>query len=209
MYRVGIGTDRHRLVFGRKLIIAGVEVEHAKGAQGHSDADALAHAVIDALLGGAGLGDIGYHFPDNDPKWKDANSMQLMAQTVDILRRSGFEAVNVDASVHLEQPKLGHLKLQMARNIADTLRLPLNAVNIKAKTGETLDAVGRGEAIDVFAVAMVRYDEALLQAEQIKHSTRVMLKAVQTGTPPTPLPPAPKSGIMPIPPPPSVPPPAN
>lgn len=178
MFRVGIGTDRHRLVAGHKLIVGGVHVEYYKGAQGHSDADVLAHAVIDALLGAAGLGDIGYHFPDKDPKWKDANSMQLLAQTVTILRRMGFEAVNVDASVHLETPKLGPLKLQMAKGIADTLKIPRNAVNIKAKTGEGLDAVGKGDAIEAVAIAMVRFDQAILDEEDKKRGTKVTLAAV-------------------------------
>src|SRR5947209_1832360 len=110
MIRVGIGTDRHRLVFGKKLVIGGIRVEFGKGATGHSDADVLAHAVIDALLGAAGLGDIGHHFPDNDPKWKDANSMEMMKKTVEILESAGYKPVNVDASVHLELPKLGRLK---------------------------------------------------------------------------------------------------
>jgi 2-C-methyl-D-erythritol 2,4-cyclodiphosphate synthase len=179
MFRVGIGTDRHRLVFGRKLIIGGVHVENAKGGHGHSDADVLAHAVIDALLGAAGLGDIGYHFPDKDPKWKDADSMQLMATTVGILRRAGFETVNVDASVHLEQPKLGALKMQMAKAIADTLKIPRHAVNIKAKTGEGCDSVGKGEAIEATAIAMVKFDEALLLEEEKKRSTKVTLPAVE------------------------------
>lgn len=178
MFRVGIGTDRHRLVFGRKLIIGGVHVENAKGGHGHSDADVLAHAVIDALLGAAGLGDIGYHFPDSDPKWKDADSMELMSKTVSILRRGGFEIINVDASVHLEQPKLGALKIQMAKAIADRLKLPRNAVNIKAKTGESCDAVGRSEAIEATAIAMVQFDEKILEEEEKKRSTRVTLAAV-------------------------------
>jgi 2-C-methyl-D-erythritol 2,4-cyclodiphosphate synthase len=178
MFRVGIGTDRHRLVFGRKLIVGGVHVEFGKGGQGHSDADVLAHAVIDALLGAAGLGDIGYHFPDNDPKWKDADSMQLMAKSVEILARNGFEVINVDASVHLEQPKLGPLKMQMARLIADTLKIPRTSVNVKAKTGEGLDAVGKGDAIEASAVAMVRFDDKLLAEQELKHSTRVALEAI-------------------------------
>ena len=183
MFRVGIGTDRHRLVFGRKLIVGGVHVEFAKGGQGHSDADVLAHAIIDALLGAAGLGDIGYHFPDTDPKWKDADSMQLMAKTVDVLRRAGFETINVDASVHLETPKLGPLKLQMAKSIADTLRIPRNAVNIKAKTGEGCDAVGKSEAIEATAIAMVRFDEKILFEEGERRSARVTLAPVATPAP--------------------------
>jgi 2-C-methyl-D-erythritol 2,4-cyclodiphosphate synthase len=155
MQRVGIGTDRHRLVFGKKLILGGVKVEAPKGAQGHSDADTLTHAVIDALLGAAGLGDIGHHFPDNDPKWKDADSIQLLAKTLDILKNAGYQPVNIDASVHLEQPKLGRLKQEMSGNIADTLKLPRHHVNIKAKTGEGMDAVGKGEAVEAIAIAQV------------------------------------------------------
>jgi 2-C-methyl-D-erythritol 2,4-cyclodiphosphate synthase len=155
MVRFGIGTDRHRLVFGKKLILGGVKVDSPKGATGHSDADTLTHAVIDALLGAAGLGDIGHHFPDTDPKWKDANSMQLLKSVVDILKNAGYAPVNVDASVHLETPKLGRLKQEMSGNIADTLGLPRHHVNIKAKTGEGMDAVGKGDAVDCFAVASV------------------------------------------------------
>jgi 2-C-methyl-D-erythritol 2,4-cyclodiphosphate synthase len=155
MVRFGIGTDRHRLVFGKKLILGGVKVDSPKGATGHSDADTLAHAVIDALLGAAGLGDIGHHFPDTDPKWKDANSMQLLKGVVEILKHAGYQPVNIDASVHLEAPKLGRLKYEMSGNIADTLGLPRHHVNIKAKTGEGMDAVGKGDAVDCFAVACV------------------------------------------------------
>lgn len=175
MFRVGIGTDRHRLVFGRKLIVGGVHVEYAKGGHGHSDADVLTHAVIDALLGAAGMGDIGHHFPDNDPKWKDADSMELLAKTVGILRRAGFETVNVDASVHLEEPKLGALKIQMAKALADTLRIPRNAVNVKAKTGEGCDSVGKSEAIEATAIAMIQFNEEILFEEGKKQHTAVML----------------------------------
>ena len=155
MNRVGIGTDRHRLVFGKKLILGGIVVESAKGAVGHSDADTLTHAVIDALLGAAGLGDIGHHFPDNDPKWKDADSIELLAKTLDILKNAGYEPINIDASVHLEQPKLGRLKQEMCSKIADTLKMPRHRVNIKAKTGEGMDSVGKGEAVEAIAIAQV------------------------------------------------------
>ncbi len=155
MNRVGIGTDRHRLVFGKKLILGGVTVDASKGAAGHSDADTLTHAIIDALLGAAALGDIGHHFPDTDPKWKDANSIQLLAKTLEILKNAGYQPVNVDASVHLEAPKLGRLKQEMAGNIADTLKLPRHHVNIKAKTGEGLDSVGKGDAVEAIAIAQV------------------------------------------------------
>lgn len=155
MIRVGIGTDKHRLVFGKKLILGGVHVEFGKGAIGHSDADTLTHAIIDALLGAAGMGDIGHHFPDNDPKWKDANSMELLGMTLDILKNAGYEPINVDASIHLELPKLGRLKQEMSGNIADTLKIPRHRVNIKAKTGEGMDSVGKGEAVEAMAIAQV------------------------------------------------------
>jgi len=155
MLRTGIGTDKHRLVAGRKLILGGVQLEAAKGAAGHSDADALTHAIIDARLGAAGLGDIGQHFPDTDPKWKDADSLDLLGKTADLLKRAGFEPVNVDASVHLEAPKLGRLKETMAGKLAEKLRLPRERVNIKAKTGEGVDAVGTGQAVEAIAVATV------------------------------------------------------
>ena len=155
MFRVGIGTDRHRLSFGKKLILGGVNVESPKGAVGHSDADTLTHAVIDALLGAAGLGDIGHHFPDSDPKWKDADSMEMLRKVVEILKNAGYQPVNVDASVHLEQPKLGRMKYEMSGNIADALSLPRHHVNIKAKTGEGMDCVGKGDAVEAFAVACV------------------------------------------------------
>ncbi|MEI6235911.1 MAG: 2-C-methyl-D-erythritol 2,4-cyclodiphosphate synthase [Planctomycetota bacterium] len=178
MFRVGIGTDRHRLVFGRKLIIGGVHVENAKGGHGHSDADVLAHSIIDAILGATGMGDIGYHFPDNDPKWKDADSMELMSKAVAIVRKAGYEVINIDASVHLETPKLGPLKLQMAKAVAERLKIPRTAVNIKAKTGEGCDAVGKGEAVECTAIAMVRFDEKILEEEQNKLGTKVTLDAV-------------------------------
>jgi len=160
MLLVGIGTDRHRLVEGRPLILGGVKVESPKGAQGHSDADALAHAVTDAVLGAAALGDIGQHFPDNDPKWKGADSLELLRKTMVILKNAGYEAVNVDASVHLEKPKLGKLKQEMCAKLAEALGLPRERVNIKAKTGEGLDAVGEGNAVEATAIAQVRYTRA-------------------------------------------------
>ena len=134
MVRVGIGTDRHRLVFGKKLILGGVAIDSGKGATGHSDADTLTHAVIDALLGAAGLGDIGHHFPDTDEKWKDADSIALLAKTVDILKSAGYEPVNVDASVHLEAPKLGPLEGRDVREDRRcALKLPRHFVNIKGE----------------------------------------------------------------------------
>ena len=155
MVRVGIGTDKHRLVSSRKLVLGGVEVEFVKGAAGHSDGDVLVHAIIDALLGAAGLGDIGHHFPDTDPKWKDADSMLLLARTLQLLESASFVPLNVDATVHLELPKLGRLKQEMGGKIADTLRIPRHCVNIKAKTGEGVDSIGKGEAVEAIAIAQV------------------------------------------------------
>jgi 2-C-methyl-D-erythritol 2,4-cyclodiphosphate synthase len=160
MIRVGIGTDRHRLVFGKPLILGGVKIDSAKGATGHSDADTLTHAVIDAILGAAAMGDIGHHFPDNDPKWKDANSIELLSKCVGIISVAGYKVVNVDASIHLEQPKLGRMKQEMAAKIADALKIPRHFVNVKAKTGEGLDSVGKGEAVDCFATALIESIEA-------------------------------------------------
>jgi 2-C-methyl-D-erythritol 2,4-cyclodiphosphate synthase len=155
MQRIGIGTDRHRLMGGRKLVLAGLWIDFPKGLAGHSDGDVVTHAVIDALLGAAGLGDIGHHFPDSDAKWKDASSIEMLKKVVVILKTAGYHPVNVDVSVHLEQPKLARLKQEMAGLLADALSIPRHMVNVKAKTGEGLGEVGRGEVIDAFAVALV------------------------------------------------------
>ena len=155
MIRFGIGTDRHRLGVGRKLILGGVEVPSPKGAVGHSDADSLTHAIIDALLGAAGLGDIGHHFPDSDPKWKNASSIEMLKKVVETLGVSGYKPVNVDSTVHLELPKLGRLKQEMTGKLADALGLPRHLVNVKAKSGETVGTVGRGEVVEAIAVAQV------------------------------------------------------
>ena len=155
MIRAGIGTDKHRLVFGKKLMLGGVQVSSPKGAVGHSDADTLTHAVIDAVLGAAGMGDIGHHFPDADPKWKDANSIEMLKKTVEILKNAGYRVANVDAVVHIEQPKLGRLKQEMAGNIGDALQIPRHMVNVKAKTGEGVGEVGTSETVEAFAIAMI------------------------------------------------------
>ena len=151
--RVGVGYDIHPLVEGRALILAGVRIPFALGLKGHSDADALCHAVCDALLGAASLGDIGEHFPDADLRFKDADSLKLLAEAAGKIRAKGHSIVNVDAMVIAEAPKLSAFKLEMARNIADALGIPMGNVSVKAKTNEGFDAVGRGEAIAVFAVA--------------------------------------------------------
>lgn len=153
--RTGLGSDLHRLVPGRRLVLGGVEVPFELGLLGHSDADALTHAVIDGLLGAAGLGDIGEAYPDTDPQWKDADSLALLRHTVQRLRQAGLRPLHVDATVHAERPKLKAWKPAMRGTLAAALGLTLEAVNVKAKTGEGLDAVGRGEAIAATALVSV------------------------------------------------------
>jgi len=153
--RIGQGYDCHRLAFNKPLFLGGVKVDFAKGGVGHSDADTLAHAVMDAVLGAAGLGDIGMRFPDTDPKYKGANSMELMKQVNGLLKGSGYKVANVDATVVLEQPKLGRLKAEMAAAIAAALEIPAYLVNVKAKTAEGFGPVGSGDAVEAQAVAMI------------------------------------------------------
>ena len=153
--RVGIGYDIHRLVENRKLVLGGEKIDFHLGLQGHSDADALTHAICDALLGAAGLGDIGRHFPDNDPVFKDIFSQELLRQVVEMLHQKGFRVVNVDATIIAEAPKLAPYMGKIAQNLAGTMNLSVDRVNIKAKTHEKVDAIGQGEAIAVHAVAMI------------------------------------------------------
>jgi 2-C-methyl-D-erythritol 2,4-cyclodiphosphate synthase len=148
----GIGYDSHRLAAGRRLVIGGVELQHEQGLDGHSDADVLAHAVIDALLGAAGLGDIGEHFPDTDERWRDADSMRLLAHAVSLVGDSGYEIVNMDCTVVMERPKLGAHKLAIRDSLAATLGLDARRVNVKASTGEGIGFVGRGEGVAALAV---------------------------------------------------------
>jgi 2-C-methyl-D-erythritol 4-phosphate cytidylyltransferase / 2-C-methyl-D-erythritol 2,4-cyclodiphosphate synthase len=154
--RIGIGYDLHRLVPDRRLIVGGVEVPSESGALGHSDADVVCHALIDALLGGASAGDIGQHFPDTDARWKDASSIDLLRQGVEIVRARGFAVVNVDVVVVLETPRLGPYRSRIAETLAAALGIDPSAVGVKAKTNEGVDAVGRGEAIAAHAVALLR-----------------------------------------------------
>jgi 2-C-methyl-D-erythritol 2,4-cyclodiphosphate synthase len=158
--RSGIGYDSHRLVPGRPLILGGVQLESERGLDGHSDADALAHAVIDSVLGAAGLGDIGMHFPDTDERYRDADSLALLSEAASLVRAAGFELVNVDATVVMERPKLGEARGQMCGRLADALGLPLSDVNVKASTGEGIGFVGRGEGIAVIAIATLRRERA-------------------------------------------------
>jgi 2-C-methyl-D-erythritol 4-phosphate cytidylyltransferase / 2-C-methyl-D-erythritol 2,4-cyclodiphosphate synthase len=153
--RVGTGYDLHRLEPGRKLIIGGVQIPHETGLIGHSDADVLCHAVTDAILGAAAMGDIGRHFPDTDPKWKGADSIELLKRAAEIVRAAGFSIVNVDAVVIAERPKIAPHIDAMRHKLADAMGVGTPAVSVKGKTNETVGALGRNEAIAVHAVAMV------------------------------------------------------
>jgi 2-C-methyl-D-erythritol 2,4-cyclodiphosphate synthase len=151
--RFGIGYDSHLFVERRRFVLAGVEIEHTKGLKGHSDGDAVAHALIDALLGAAAMGDIGTHFPDTDAHWRDADSMRLVRDVQRRIVAAGYGIINVDVTVILENPKLAPYIQQMRENLARALVVPLGAVSVKAKTNEKMDSVGRGKGIQVFAIA--------------------------------------------------------
>ncbi len=156
--RVGIGHDTHRLVEGRPLILGGVRIEFDRGLWGHSDADVVLHAVADALLGAAALGDIGEHFPDTDPQNKDLDSARLLESVVRLVRDAGYRAVNLDVTVHAQAPKLSSHKAAIRSNLARLVGLPESAVNVKAKTGEHVGPVGRAEAIQCDAIVLVESD---------------------------------------------------
>lgn len=153
MSRTGIGYDLHRLAEGRKLILGGIELPFPKGPVGHSDGDALAHAMCDALLGAAGLGDIGTHFPDTDPKWKDAASLRFLEHIRGLLDEHRFRIEHIDAIVITEKPKLGPHFPAMREALAKSLGIAQSQINLKAKTNEGVDAIGRGEAIAAQVVA--------------------------------------------------------
>jgi 2-C-methyl-D-erythritol 2,4-cyclodiphosphate synthase len=155
MFRIGIGNDIHKLVDGRPLMLGGVHVASDRGGDGHSDADALLHAITDALLGALCEGDIGTHFPDSDPQWKDANSMHLLARAVDFAHERGLHVVNVDSTIVLEAPKLRSDIFSMRENIAEALGVEISCVSVKAKTAEGLDAVGQGLAVSAHAVVLI------------------------------------------------------
>lgn len=154
--RVGFGYDIHRLVAGRPLVLAGLVVPHTAGEDGHSDGDVLIHALIDALLGSAALGDIGTHFPPGDPSYKNISSRILLDRTRALIEHAGFSIVNCDCTVVLERPKLLPHIPAMRQNLADDLGLALDAVSVKAKTKEAVDATGRGDAVEAYAVVLVK-----------------------------------------------------
>ena len=148
----GIGYDSHRLAAGRPLVLGGVTLESERGLEGHSDADVLTHAVIDGLLGAAGMGDIGQHFPDSDERFRDADSMQLLADVLAKVTAAGFQLVNVDATVVMETPKLAPHRQAIRERLAGTLGLDAERVNVKASTGEGIGFVGRGEGVAALAI---------------------------------------------------------
>ena len=155
MMRIGMGYDIHRLVAGRKLVLGGVTVPFKKGLLGHSDADVLVHAICDGLLGAAGLGDIGFHFPDTDPQYKDISSLRLLSQVVDLVKRNGFQIENIDATIVAEAPKLSGHKKTMQRNLCNVLEIELQRINIKATTAEGLGGIGKGEAMAAMSVVLL------------------------------------------------------
>ena len=153
--RIGQGYDVHALVQGRKLVVGGVTIPFEKGLAGHSDADVLIHAVCDALLGAAALGDIGLHFPDTDPKHRNANSRAFLREVAKKVRLAGFSIVNLDATIIAQAPKMAAHTAAMVANLAADLEIDLGQVNIKAKTAERLGAIGRGEGIAAEAIALL------------------------------------------------------
>ena len=157
--RIGHGYDVHRLVEGRKLILGGVNINYTKGLLGHSDADVLIHAIMDALLGAIGLGDIGQHFPPSDDKFKDISSLNLLEQVTSLLKAQNFHIVNIDSTVILEEPKVSKYIQDMKTNIAKTLQCNVNLINIKATTEEGLGFTGAKEGIAAHAVVLIKKGE--------------------------------------------------
>ncbi|MGA2591033.1 MAG: 2-C-methyl-D-erythritol 2,4-cyclodiphosphate synthase [Bryobacteraceae bacterium] len=155
-YRTGLGWDSHRLGPGRPLILGGVTVPSERGLEGHSDADVLAHAITDAILGAAALGDIGMHFPDTDPRWKGAGSLRFLAHARDLARARGYQIVNVDSTIVIERPKLSDYRQAIREKLAATLELAPEQVSVKFKTAEKLGPVGQGQSAEAEAVVTLR-----------------------------------------------------
>jgi len=152
LFRIGFGYDVHRLIEGRPLILGGVEIPHSVGLDGHSDADVLIHAVIDAILGALGAGDIGQHFPDADPAYKGVSSLLLLKTASDLMHDKGFQLNNLDATIVTQEPKLAPHLNDMRENLAEILSGPIDRINIKATTSEHLGFCGKGEGMEAFAV---------------------------------------------------------
>ena len=156
MYRIGNGYDVHRLIEGRKLILGGVDIPHDLGLDGHSDADVLCHALCDSLLGASGAGDLGKYFPDTDDKWKGVSSLVLLEKTGEIVTKRGYKIVNIDTTIVAQQPKLAPYIEAMTRNIAKTLKIDRDQVNVKASTTERLGFAGREEGVATYAVVLLQ-----------------------------------------------------
>ena len=156
MFRIGFGNDIHRLATGRPLILGGVTIPAEKGAEGHSDADALLHAVTDAILGALALGDIGQHFSDKDERWKNADSLIFLREAVRMMKEKGFEVVNLDSTISLETPKLRPHIQAMRENLGRSLELEIDCISVKAKTGEKVDAIGENRAVKAEAVILLQ-----------------------------------------------------
>ena len=154
-YRTGLGWDVHRLTVGRPLILGGVTVPSELGLEGHSDADVLAHAITDAILGGCALGDIGMHFPDTDPRWRGCDSLVFLRHALELVREAGYALVNVDSTVILERPKLKNFRLPIRQKLAETLGLDLDHVSVKFKTAEKVGPVGEGRSAEAQAIVTI------------------------------------------------------
>lgn len=155
-YRTGLGWDVHRTASGRPLILGGVSVPSEFGLDGHSDADVLAHAITDAILGAAAIGDIGMHFPDTDPQWRDAGSLLFLRHACELAERAGYELMNVDSTVILERPKLKDFRLLIRQSLANSLHLPIDCVSVKFKTAEKVGPVGEGRSVEAQAIALLK-----------------------------------------------------
>ena len=155
--RIGFGTDIHRLVAGRRLVLGGVEIPSEFGADGHSDADVLLHALTDALLGALALGDLGTHFPNNEERWRNAESSIFLKYALGLIHQRGYRVVNVDSTIDLEKPKLRPYIDQMRENLANVLEIDIHQVSVKAKTGEKVDAVGEQRAVRAQAIVLITH----------------------------------------------------
>jgi 2-C-methyl-D-erythritol 2,4-cyclodiphosphate synthase len=168
-YRTGLGWDVHRLVRGRPLILGGVKIPADFGLDGHSDADVLSHAITDAILGSVALGDIGMHFPDSDPRWKGADSLKFLSHARDLMRKQGFELVNIDSTVILEKPKLKDYRFDIRERLASTLDIDIERVSVKFKTAEKIGPVGEGKSAEAQAIVTVRRIQADAEGTHTYH----------------------------------------
>ena len=178
-FRVGIGNDIHRLVEGRKLILGGVEIPYDRGLLGHSDGDSLTHAITDALLGAAALGDIGSYFSDQDPRWAGADSFVFLRHVCDLLRERGFDIANIDATILAERPKMASHISEMKSKLAEAMGIERSQINIKAKTNEGVDAIGCGDAIGAQAVALVAAADLIPENLSVDEELEMIEKMIE------------------------------